>query len=223
VIVLSMPVFVCILGRVFLKEACGVFHVIALTVTLVGIAFTSNLNVILGSSDEQAQAQGIDRQNELYGLLCGMGAALTGSSTYVIVRKVRHLPHSTILFNFSWVALGESLLLAYTVHDGLSLPTDPVVPWLLVLLGVFSFYGQMLLTRALQVEEAALVSVTRCASEVFFAFVFQVTFFRQMPTWFSVIGAALVTSAVMLTSVRKWVATLPASHWAYRCFWFTLK
>ena len=41
-------------------------------------------------------------------------------------------------------------------------------------LGILSFYGQMLLTRALQTEEAALVSVTRSASEVFFAFLFQV-------------------------------------------------
>ena len=42
-------------------------------------------------------------------------------------------------------------------------------------LGILSFYGQMLLTRALQAEEAALVSVTRSASEVFFAFLFQVS------------------------------------------------
>ena len=218
-----MPVFVCIFGRLFLKEACGIFHVIALSVTLIGIAFTSKLDVIFGSSDEQASLKGIDRQGELYGLMCGMGAALVGSSTYILVRKVKHLPHSTILFNFSWVALTESLVLTYTVHDGLQLPTDPIVPWLMVLLGILSFYGQMLLTRALQAEEAALVSVTRSAAEVFFAFLFQIMFFQQIPSWYAIIGAVLVTTSVMLTSMRKWIVTLPASHWAYRCFWFTLK
>lgn len=60
----------------------------------------------------------------------------------------------------------------------------------------------MLLTRALQAEEAALVSVTRSACEVFFAFLFQIIIFQEMPTVSSIIGAALVTSAVMLTSVR---------------------
>jgi len=41
---------------------------------------------------------------------------------------------------------------------------------MLCLLAVFSFYGQMLLTKALQAEEAGLVSVTRASSEVFYDF-----------------------------------------------------
>lgn len=44
-----------------------------------------------------------------------------------------------------------------------------------------------------------------------------------MPTISSIIGAALVTSAVMLTSVRKYVIDLPEDHLARRIFWFTLK
>ena len=81
----------------------------------------------------------------------------------------------------------------------------------------------MLLTRALQAEEAALVSVTRSASEVFFAFLFQIVIFRNNPSLYSIIGALLVTSSVMLTSVRKYVADLPEEHLARRIFWFTLK
>lgn len=117
-----MPVFVCIFGRIFLKEACGVFHVIALGVTLVGIAFTSKLDVILGGSDEEAKKQNIDRQHELYGLISGLGATLVGSSAYILVRKVKDLHYSVILFNFAWVALVESFVITYTIHEGIKIP-----------------------------------------------------------------------------------------------------
>lgn len=117
-----MPVFVCIFGRIFLKEACGVFHVIALGVTLVGIAFTSKLTAIFGS-DEEAKKQNIDRQHELYGLISGLGATLVGSSAYILVRKVKDLHYSVILFNFAWVALLESFVITYTVHEGIKIPT----------------------------------------------------------------------------------------------------
>lgn len=151
-----MPVFVCIFGRIFLKEACGVFHVIALGVTLVGIAFTSKLDVILGGSDKDAENQGINRQNELYGLIsglgwfesnyrldylylkflfCNTGATLVGSSAYILVRKVKELEYSVILFNFAWVALLESCVITYTVHDGIKIPENHITPWLLMALG----------------------------------------------------------------------------------------
>lgn len=78
VIVLSMPVFVCIFARVFLKEPCGIFHVVALAVTLVGIGLTSKLAINFDSPGH----------DNLIGFLFGMGATLVGSSAYVMVRKV---------------------------------------------------------------------------------------------------------------------------------------
>ena len=83
VIALSTPVFVCIFARICLKESFGVFHVIALVVTLVGIAFTSKLAIIFGSNDSR-----IDSKNELIGLLCSLGATVIGASAYILVRKV---------------------------------------------------------------------------------------------------------------------------------------
>ena len=222
VIVLSMPVFVCIFARVFLKEPCGVFHVIALAVTLIGIGFTTKLNIIFKSGVEQAEAAGINTQNEVYGLLCGMGATLIGSMAYVIVRKVKGLHHSVILFNFAWVAIIETSVIT-SMLSGFKLPNCGASPWLLMILAVLSFYGQLLLTMALQVEEAGMVSVTRSSAEVAFAFLFQIIIFREFPDVWSIIGASLVTAAVILTSARKWVISLPDDHKARNLLWFVLK
>ncbi|KAI1291703.1 Solute carrier family 35 member G1 [Halotydeus destructor] len=157
VIVLSMPVFVCIFARIFLKESCGLFHVVALAVTLIGIGFTTKLNIIFHSSVEEAEAAGINARNEIYGLASGMGATLIGSSAYIIVRKVRGLHHSVILFNFAWVAILETTVIT-GVMKGFTMPDCGLSPWLLMILAVLSFYGQLFLTMALQAEEAGLVS-----------------------------------------------------------------
>lgn len=90
-------------------------------------------------------------------------------------------------------------------------------------LAILSFYAQLLLTKALQLEEASLVSVTRSSAEVVYAFLFQVVIFGQIPDIYACIGAVLVTSSVLLTSARKWVVTLPSDHLGRKLLGFTLK
>lgn len=133
------------------QEPCGVFHVIALAVTLIGIGFTTKLNIIFNTSEEEAVAAGINTKNEIYGLASGMGATLIGSSAYIIVRKVKGLHHSVILFNFAWVAIIETSVITGLLK-GFTFPNCGLSPWLLMVLAVLSFYGQLLLTMALQAE-----------------------------------------------------------------------
>lgn len=219
VIVLSMPVFVSIFARIFLKEACGFFHVVTIGVTLIGIAFTSKLDVILGLN----KGVDTDSSKELYGLLYSMGATLVGSSVYIFVRKVKECHNSVIMFNFSLVAILETSILT-SISGGFKIPSDTsMAPWFLMILAVLSFYAQLLLTKALQLEEASLVSVTRASSEVVCAFLFQIFIFGHLPDVYAVIGSILVTSSVILTAARKWVSTLPKDHPAMNYLDFTLK
>ncbi|XP_074597855.1 serine/threonine-protein kinase polo [Brevipalpus obovatus] len=222
VITLSMPVFVCIFARIFLKEAFGIFHIVSLAVTLIGIGFTAKLDVIFGTALPGEDVSGIDRTTQLYGLACGMATTIIGSSSYILVRKVKHLHHSTILFNFAWVASIEMSMITFFM-DGYELPECGIAPWLLMILAVLSFYAQMCLTRALQVEEAGIVSVTRSSGELFLAFIFQIFIFQKIPDLCTVLGAILITTAVLLTSLRKYIVTLPGDHFMRRWFAFTLK
>ena len=219
VIILSMPVFVCVFARIFLKEPCGIFHVVSIGVTLVGIGFTANIPAMFGMTSED---DSIDRSREIIGLVYSMGATLIGASVYIFVRKVKECHNSVILFNFAVVAIVETSILT-GLDNGFSMPTDPMVPWLLIILATLSFYAQLLLTKALQMEEASLVSVTRSSAEVVCAFVFQIIIFQQIPSLNAFIGALFVTSSVLLTSARKWVITLPSNHLARKILGFTLK
>ncbi|KAI1285031.1 Solute carrier family 35 member G1 [Halotydeus destructor] len=198
IIVLSMPVFVCIFARIFLKEACGLFHVVAIGITLVGIGFTSKVNVLVGITS----SLGVDKEKEMMGLVYSMAATLVGSSAYILVRKVKEVHHSVILLYFAFVAIIETSIIT-AVMDGFTFPDCGYAPWFLITLAVLSFYAQLLLTKALQIEEASLVSVTRSSMEVVCAFIFQIIFFKKVPEWSAFIGALLVSSSVLLTTCPK--------------------
>jgi drug/metabolite transporter (DMT)-like permease len=218
VIVLSMPVFVCIFARIFLKEPCGIFHCVAIGVTFIGIGFTTKIGSLIGITE----SDGTDRSGEMIGLMYSMGATLVGASIYIFVRKVKEVHNSVILFNFALVAVVETSILT-GLDDGFTLPTEGFTPWLLMVLCVMSFYAQLLLTKALQMEEASIVSVTRSSAEVVCAFAFQILIFHQIPDVYACIGALLVISSVLLISARKWVVTLPSNHMGRKLLGFTLR
>lgn len=65
-----------------------------------------------------------------------------------------------------------------------------------------------MLTLALQLENAGPVALARTA-DIVFAFIWQVLFFKEVPNIYSLVGAFLVTSSVVITGLRKWVVSLP--------------
>ena len=148
---------------------------------------------------------------------------MVGASIYIFVRKVKEVHNSVILFNFSLVAVVETAILT-GLDDGFTLPTEGYTPWLIMVLCVFSFYAQLLLTRALQMEEASLVSVTRSSAEVVCAFAFQILIFHQLPDMYACIGALLVVSSVLLISAQEMGRhSAPRTHMGRKLLGFTLR
>ncbi len=78
---------------------------------------------------------------------------------------MRKTHQSVILFNFALVAILEMTLINVVFYD-FKLPTTGYSAYLVSILAILSFYGQMLLTKAIQIEEAGVVSVVRVSGEV---------------------------------------------------------
>ena len=216
IIMLSMPVFVFIFARIFLGEQFGRYHVLALCLSIVGIAFASKIEVFFKTEDalnttisnsttilpkefstttttlinlynatsptEMDEMSSTTKQ--LIGSLFALGAMVVGSLVYIMVRKVcyvhiisfvnylftifikmRKTHHSVILFNFAIISILEMSLINFLFYD-FHLPTTGYSAYLITILAVFSFYGQLLLTKAIQIEEAGVVSVVRVSGEV---------------------------------------------------------
>lgn len=202
VIVFSIPVFVAVMARIFLKEPCGYFHAFSVFLTLVGIVLITKLPVLL--------AHHLSSYNmyHIYGVLAALGSTIFGASVYVVIRKMTGVHHSVIMFNFGWVAIIETSILT-AITGTFTAPSCGLGQWLVILLGIFSFLGQTLLTLALKQEHAGPVAIVRAATDIILAFIWQVWFFGEIPDVYSISGAILVSSCVVLISIRKWVMSLP--------------
>ncbi|VEN46646.1 unnamed protein product [Callosobruchus maculatus] len=205
VIVFSVPVFTGIFARMFLKEPCGLFNVFSVILTLIGVIFITRPTIIFGNMVNSLGDTG--QRPEMWGAVAAFSATLFGANAYVLLRALKGIHFSVIMVNFGAFALCQCLLVTVII-GALCLPPCGLDRYLIVALAFFSFLGQILLTLALQMEQAGPVAIAR-SSDIVFAFMWQVLFFNEIPNKYSVGGAILVMSSVLLTGLRKWILAMP--------------
>ncbi|GIY52958.1 solute carrier family 35 member G1 [Caerostris darwini] len=202
VIIFSVPVFVTVAARIFLKEPCGIFQSVTVVLTVVGIIFTAKIPSRLMGHDILYTSE------NLYGLLAAVASLLFSTCRFIVIRKVKSVHHAVIMFNFGWVAIVETVTLTAITGD-FKWHKCGVQNVYILLLGLFSYAGQTLLTMALQCELAGPVSTMRAAADIVLAFMWQTFLFRNTPDSFSIVGAILVGFSVVFVGLRKWVSSLP--------------
>lgn len=203
----SSPIWVVISARIFLKEPLKVFDIINVFITLLGILFIIRPPFIFGY-DPQFE---FDNQYYIAGVIVFSGSVLLQSTVYIILRMLKSVHYSVTLTNFGTIGTLESAVFMFSLGE-------PCIPkcghdrYFMVGVGLMSFVAQILLTVSLQLEEAGKVSIMRKAGDILFAFLFQILIFKDIPGVWSIIGALLVSSAVLISSVRKIVDNLPEDH-----------
>ena len=196
VIVLSVPVFVAVFARVFLKEPFGWVNVVTIVGTVSGIVLIVRPPLLFGGGG------GGGGGYSALGPVLACSSTVVTSVTYVTLRQLKDVHYSATVTVFCVTAVPLSLAVWLAVGDR-SLPTAPL-PWLLVLaVGLLSFLVQMCFTKACQLELAGPVSVAR-TTDILFAVVWQVVCFDSVPGVYSFIGMALVVASVLLVAGRKW-------------------
>lgn len=209
VIIFSTPVFVSIFANLFLQEPCSPFNMFTIVLTLFGVVLITRPKMIFGDTvpslnDEQVAEHD---KNNMWGAVAAVSSTLFGASAYVTLRALKGIHYSVIMSNFGAFALVYTFIVSWFMNI-LCMPYCNFDRWLVVALGLFSFLGQILLTISLQLEEAGPVAIARSA-DIVFAFFWQILFFKEIPNSYSVIGAIIVTTSVILTGLKKWSQTLP--------------
>ncbi|XP_023024453.2 solute carrier family 35 member G1 [Leptinotarsa decemlineata] len=205
VIVFSVPVFTGIFARMFLNEPCGLFNIFSVVLTLIGVVFITRPPILFGDTVNSLGETG--QRPEMWGAVAAFSATLFGANAYVLLRALKGIHFSVIMTNFGAFALIQCVLVT-SIIGALCLPSCGMDRYLIIALALFSFLGQILLTLALQMEQAGPVAIAR-SSDIVFAFIWQVLFFNEIPNKFSIGGAILVMSSVLLTGLRKWIMALP--------------
>ncbi|XP_063707833.1 solute carrier family 35 member G1 [Culicoides brevitarsis] len=222
-ILFSTPVFVGIFAKVFLKEPCGYFHIGTIALTILGIIFITMPKTLFGDAEVTVPEQlpSLTTQNSglkyMFGPITAFCGTLFAANAYVLLRALKGLHYSVIMTNFGLFSICYTLIVS--CYFGFCMPKCGTDRLLILLLAIFSFAGQILLTLALQVEQAGPVSIAR-SSDIVFAFIWQICFFHEMPTVHSLIGALLVSTAVILSGLRKYVMALPDGSETKRRFKF---
>ena len=175
----ATPVFTALLAWWLLDERVGWSTATAIACGLAGVALIAH-----------PTGAGLDPA----GVAASLAAVTCSSFAYVTVRKLARTEHPlVIVFYFPLVAAPLALpwAIASFVAPG---PADRV---LLIAIGIATQVGQVFLTRALVLERAG-----RAASigylQVAFAMVWQIIVFGELPTGWTLGGAALILGGTLV-------------------------
>lgn len=205
VIIFSTPIFVAIFSRIFLGERCGVFNFITIGITVVGIIFVAKPPSIFSEDnveDERSSQKGTSTySNYIFAVIAALFSAIFTANAMILIRMLRELHHSVVICNFGIFASALTFILLI-LTGGWCMPQCEN-RLLVLILAIFSFLGQILLTISLRIEEAGIVSISR-STTIVFAFIWQIILFNQIPCFSSIFGALLIVFAVGLNAFKKW-------------------
>lgn len=192
-VIFTSPVFVSIFACLCLGEVCSWFDVSMIALTLVGVLLVSKPSFAFVSSGSWTG---------IVGTICGLIAAMLTALAFIVLRQLKQVHYSVVVFWFSTVLAMFGAILTIAL-DGFTLPRTWAAVMECIGIGFCGFMGQILLTKALQSENALPIAVTR-TFDIVLAFFYQITLLHDTPDWYSYLGSVLVVSCVLLTAFRRW-------------------
>jgi len=187
----ARPLFIVLFSAVLLKERVRLFRFTAVAIGMVGVL------IIL--SPRLTMLHGVPSPAEKYGALAALIAAVIVAFIQLHLRTMVKTESTTsIVFWFSVIA---------TLVTGLTFPFGWVMPsgWILaqlVLAGLLGGFGQILLTASYRHAPASTLASFEYTSMVFAVFV-GYAFFGEVPTWMTIIGAAIIVASGLLVIHRE--------------------
>jgi drug/metabolite transporter (DMT)-like permease len=182
------PMFTAVLAAVFLGEGLKRPFWAGTFLSLFGVVCIAQPSFLIGGA---APVAGV-------GLLAALGAAWFSACAYVLVRRLSQTEHPlVIVFYFPLVAMPATL--PFVVFDAV-MPQGWDWFWLLMI-GVTTQFGQVWLTRGLQLVEASRATSIAYA-QVAFAAGFGVLLFDEWPNLLSALGALGIVGGTWLIQRR---------------------
>ncbi|KAF8794752.1 Solute carrier family 35 member G1 like protein [Argiope bruennichi] len=201
VIIFSSPVVVTIFARVFFKEPCNIFQSITVILTIIGIIFTAKLPSRLTEIPIAYSTE------KIYGLLAAIFSLFCVSAMQLLGRKTRSVHQSINNFNYGWVTVLETVFLT-AIFGNFKWQQCGIQSIYVLLLALFSYSGITFVTMALQCEYAGPVTTVRAAADICLAFLWQIFIFHDVPDFYGIIGAILVSVSIILIGLNKWLSSL---------------
>ncbi|OWK07782.1 SLC35G1, partial [Cervus elaphus hippelaphus] len=136
------------------------------------------------------------------GALVALAHAVFAAITLVILRKIgTSVDYMLSIWYYVIIGLIECVIVLSILGEW-RLPHCGLDRLFLILIGMFGLGGQMFLAKALQIEKAGPVALMK-TMDVVFAFIFQIIFFNDMPSWWTVGGSLCVIASSTGAAIHK--------------------
>ncbi|KAI7895206.1 uncharacterized protein EV154DRAFT_496269 [Mucor mucedo] len=198
------PIFKVMISAIVLNENFTIvdgFYSIVCFLGLILVARPSFLfnHVAFIRFDEEEEYQ------RSFGIACALVASLMSAMAYITVRKVgQGTPVMVHVVYFGCVASLLSIIVLACQLQGFVVPSWS---WhemgLLLMTGVMAFLGQFTLNEGLKIAPIGPVTLIR-STDVIFAFVFGVAFFKEIPGFYTMTGSLLVMGTTTAMSLYRW-------------------
>ena len=127
---------------------------------------------------------------EIFPAIVGVLAAIFGAGAHISLRNLRLTDHPLVIVNYFSFVSGLMALLILIWQNNFVVP-DFISLMSLILLGLIALGAQIALTKAYQMAPASMVSLYTY-SQIIFATIFGLLFFRELPDLLSIFGASLI-------------------------------
>ncbi|WP_394331437.1 DMT family transporter [Winogradskyella sediminis] len=179
------PIFATIFALFVLKEKIRPVQWL-----FFGIAFTGVL-ILKGFDD--------DTEIQFLGVILALTSAVFAGLVYIFIRKIGSADHPVVIVNYFMmvsVIIGGLLSIKNWVH--------PVgKEWLVLMsLGVFGYFAQLYMTKAMQVGETNQIAPLKYL-EVIFTILIGLIWFKEVYTLWSLLGVVLIVLGLTLNVLTK--------------------
>ena len=190
------PVFNTILSCIFLKEACGVFEIFNLILTLSGIFLVVQPSFVFGDTGGQYD------EHMMYTALALFVASAFSGVIGVILRYLRSM-HWAALAITSKIFIILEMIIFCSFLSLFCVPECGLDRWGVFINAIIGLFCQTCSIISLKFEESHIVGLTANASSIIVSFVFQLIFFNDFPNTVKIVGACIVMMSMLLLGGHK--------------------
>jgi drug/metabolite transporter (DMT)-like permease len=217
VLIFLTPFCTAIAGALFLKETFRLSQALSGLVSLAGVVLIARPPFLFGDGGIPEDApEAIDPlviiravgEGSAAERMMAVGAAMVGvagtSGAYISVRAIGKQAHAMhVLAHYALYSVIAATLGMVIMKTPFVIPSR--LDWfvLLILMGIFGFCAQVLMTMGLQRETAGRASMA-LYTQLIFATILQLVIFHATPeSWLSVLGMALILSSALYVALSK--------------------
>ncbi|XP_035742223.1 solute carrier family 35 member G1-like [Vespa mandarinia] len=197
-IIFSSPIIVIALSFLLLKEPCGLLRIVVVCVLFTGVILVARPPLLFQIHKTETY--------DVMGYICALTATLFTALNIVIMRKCLEIHYSIIVLNLSAWSLIAATFFFFIISENheykLILPNDWFSWGNILSLSITGLCGQVLVTKALKIEGAGKVSITR-SLDIILAYIVQIYVFKEEPSSTSIIGAVLIILSVICMGFEK--------------------